>query len=116
MSLPLFDRPADARDSLFINGKWRSGASEEYLDVTNPATGEVLASIAAGQQSDVRDAITAADEAFPVWSESTAYQRAEYLYAAHKLMLERSEDLATLMTLEQGKPLKASRTEVKYAA
>lgn len=116
MSLPLFDRPADTRDSLFINGKWRSGASEEYLNVTNPATGEVLASIAAGQPSDVREALAAADEAFPAWSESTAYQRAEYLYAAHKLMLERSEDLATLMTLEQGKPLKASRTEVKYAA
>ena len=116
MSLPLFDRPADTRDSLFINGKWRSGATDEFLEVTNPATGEVLASVAAGQPSDVREAIEAADEAFPAWSESTAYQRAEYLYAAHKLMLERSEELATLMTMEQGKPLKASRTEVKYAA
>ncbi|AYJ50307.1 NAD-dependent succinate-semialdehyde dehydrogenase [Rhodococcus sp. P1Y] len=116
MSLPFFEDPATTRDSLYINGKWRPTASGETVDVTNPASGVVLASVAAGQPEDVREAIAAAEEAFPQWSSRTAYERAEVLYAAHRLMLERSEELATLMTMEQGKPLKASRNEVKYAA
>ncbi len=116
MSLPLFDDPSATRESLYIDGKWGPGSTGEYFDVTNPATGEVIASVAAGQVSDVQDAIDAAERAFPDFASLTAYQRAEFLHTAHRLMLERADDLAVLMTLEQGKPLKAARTEVKYAA
>lgn len=116
MSLPLFEDPSVTRNSLYINGKWGAGASDEYFDVTNPATGEVLAAVAAGQAGDVQEAIDAAEASFGDFAGLTAYERSAYLYNAHRLMLERADDLATLMTLEQGKPLKAARTEVKYAA
>ena len=116
MSLPLFDDVTETQESLYINGTWRSAASGSTFDVTNPATGEVLAAVSVGEREDVRDAIAAAEAAFPVWAGLTAYQRADYLLEAHRLMLESAEDLARLMTLEQGKPLKAARNEVKYAA
>jgi len=116
MSLPLFGDPNAVRESLYINGKWVAGSTGELFDVTNPATGEVLAQVAAGQSADVAAAIDAAESAFESYAALTAYERAEFLYTAHRLMLERAEELATLMTLEQGKPLKASRNEVKYAA
>ena len=66
--------------------------------------------------SDAMAAIDAASRAFPAWSSTTAYERSRLLYRAWELMTERSEALAQLMTSEQGKPLKASRAEVKYAA
>ncbi|MGV9862272.1 NAD-dependent succinate-semialdehyde dehydrogenase [Rhodococcus koreensis] len=112
----MFDSPKLTQDSIYINGKWGPGASGETFDVLNPATGEQLASVGAGQASDVRDAIDAADSAFSSFAGLTAYERAGILHTAHRLMLERADDLATLMTLEQGKPLKAARTEIKYAA
>jgi succinate-semialdehyde dehydrogenase/glutarate-semialdehyde dehydrogenase len=114
--LPLLAGPGAARDSLYINGQWGPGETDESFDVTNPATGDVLAVVAAGQAADVQRAIDAADAAFPAWAGLTAYQRSAYLYDAYRLMLERADDLAMLMTMEQGKPLKAARTEVQYAA
>ncbi|MCZ4551371.1 NAD-dependent succinate-semialdehyde dehydrogenase [Gordonia rubripertincta] len=116
MALPLFDDAGATRESLYINGKWGPGASGETFEVTDPASGAVLSSVAAAGPGDVRAAIDAADAAFEQWAGATAYARSAYLYQAHRLMLERADDLATLMTMEQGKPLKAARTEVKYAA
>jgi succinate-semialdehyde dehydrogenase/glutarate-semialdehyde dehydrogenase len=116
MTLPLVGHPGVTAESLYINGKWRAAASGETFDVTNPATGEVLARVAVGEREDVREAIDAAEAALPGWAALTAYERADHLLAAHRLMLERSEQLAQLMTMEQGKPLKASRNEVRYAA
>jgi succinate-semialdehyde dehydrogenase/glutarate-semialdehyde dehydrogenase len=84
--------------------------------VTNPATSQVLAQISAAETEDVRDAVTAAGNAFGSWSARTAYERAGYLYDAHRLMLERADELARLMTTEQGKPLRTARIEVQYAA
>ena len=114
--LPLVQGAEVTRKSLYINGEWTGGATAETFDVTNPATGDVLVAVAAGQVSDVEKAIDAADASFGGWAGLTAYERSAFLYTAHQLMLERADDLATLMTLEQGKPLKAARTEVKYAA
>lgn len=116
MAIPLFDDAGETRESLYINGTWGPGASGETFEVTDPAFGTVLASVAAAQPQDVRAAIGAADSAFEPWAGATAYERSAYLYAAHRLMLERADDLATLMTMEQGKPRKAARTEVGYAA
>jgi succinate-semialdehyde dehydrogenase/glutarate-semialdehyde dehydrogenase len=101
---------------LFIDGKWCDAGSGRTFDVINPATGEMLGRAAAGDGSDARLAVEAAARAFPSWSAATAYERSAHLMAAHRLMLERHEDLARLMTAEQGKPLRMARTEVTYAA
>jgi succinate-semialdehyde dehydrogenase/glutarate-semialdehyde dehydrogenase len=103
-------------DSIYIGGTWRPAASGSSFPVTDPATGRQLAHVADGSTADIKAAIAAAETAFPDWAARTAYQRAEILYEAHRLMLERSEELAKLMTSEQGKPIRAARTEVKYAA
>jgi len=101
---------------VFINGAWVESNTGKTFDVTNPATGEVLGVVPDGDATDARVAIDAASAAFPAWSKTTAYERSRLLYRAWELMTERSEELAQLMTAEQGKPLKASRAEVKYAA
>jgi succinate-semialdehyde dehydrogenase/glutarate-semialdehyde dehydrogenase len=102
--------------TLYIDGKWRHAASGHTFAVTNPATSEVLAQISAADTEDVREAVTAAAGAFGSWSARTAYDRAGYLYEAHRLMLERADELAKVMTTEQGKPLRTARIEVQYAA
>ena len=102
--------------TLYIDGKWRHAVSGQTFAVTNPATSEVLAQISAAGTEDVREAVAAAESAFPAWSARTAYERSGYLYDAHRLMLERADDLAKLMTTEQGKPLRTARIEVQYAA
>jgi succinate-semialdehyde dehydrogenase/glutarate-semialdehyde dehydrogenase len=106
----------DLPDSLFIGGEWRAARGGATIDVTNPADGERIGSVAAATRDDARDAVEAAAAALPAWSATTAYERSEILYRAHRLMLAKAEELAQLMTLEQGKPLRAARTEVKYAA
>jgi succinate-semialdehyde dehydrogenase/glutarate-semialdehyde dehydrogenase len=90
--------------------------SGEAFEVRNPADGTVIRRVSAGDVLDARSAIDSANDAFRGWSTSTAYDRAALLYDAHRLMLDRADALAELMTLEQGKPIKAARTEVRYAA
>ncbi len=102
--------------TLYIDGKWRHAASGQTFAVTNPATSEVLAQISAADTDDVREAVNAAASAFGSWSARTAYERAGYLFDAHRLMRERADELARLMTMEQGKPLRTARIEVRYAA
>lgn len=101
---------------MFIDGKWIKAQNGETFDVFNPATGEVIAQVPDGTKKDVCLAIEAADKAFPAWSSLTAYQRSQYLYTAWKIMIDKKEDLARIMTMEQGKPLVAARNEVQYGA
>ncbi len=101
---------------LYIDGKWREASSGRTFDVFNPATGEVIGQAADGDSADARSAIEAASRSFDTWSRATAYERSAVLATAHRLMLERHEELARLMTTEQGKPLRMARTEVTYAA
>lgn len=101
---------------MFINGQWSPAASGNQFEVTNPATGEVIGTVPDGSTEDAEAAIEAADAAFGSWSTNTAYERADILYRAWQLMTDRSQELAALMTNEQGKPLRASRAEVGYAA
>ncbi|MEC9316350.1 MAG: NAD-dependent succinate-semialdehyde dehydrogenase [Actinomycetota bacterium] len=101
---------------MFIDGEWVDARSGKTFDVTNPATGELLGSAPAGEPEDAIAAIDAAYASFPDWANTTAYERSRLLYRAWQLMTERSEMLAQLMTAEQGKPLKAARAEVNYAA
>lgn len=104
------------RGGMFIDGQWTGSRSGGTFEVTDPATGEVIGEVPDGGADDARDAIAAADAAFGAWSSTTATARADLLYAAWRRMTERSDELAELMTREQGKPLKASKAEVKYAA
>lgn len=108
--------PALDGGTLFIDGKWQAADDGSTFDVTDPATGLVIgrASDAGGAETD--RAIDAASDAWHDWSRETAYRRAAVLWTAHDLMVERSDELARLMTSEQGKPLKAARNEVRYAA
>lgn len=101
---------------IYIDGQWCDAASGRSFDVTDPATGRVIASVADAGAEDVRRAIDAASRALPAWSARTAYERSEILYKAHGLMMQRQDELARLMSTEQGKPLRAASIEVKYAA
>lgn len=100
----------------YINGEMRPSAGGRMYDVTNPASGDLLISIPDGGAAEARAAIDAAYAALPAWSATPAAQRADLLRRAADLMLERRERLATIMTLEQGKPLTESRGEIAYAA
>ena len=101
---------------LYVDGEWRGSHSGSSFEVINPATSEAIGDVADGDEQDAAAAILAAAIAFNGWSRLTAFQRSEYLHHAYQLMMERKEALARLMTEEQGKPLKAARNEVQYAA
>src|SRR5579863_6093943 len=101
---------------LYIDGQWVPASSGRTFEARNPATGAVLGTVADADGSDTRLAVAAASRALPGWAARTAYDRSDLLVAAHRIMLERREALARTMTEEQGKPLRAARNEVGYAA
>lgn len=101
---------------MYINGEWVDAADGTVFEVFNPATGDVIGTVPAGSAADADRAIAAAHNALRSWSSTTAFARADILRRADALMRERADELATLMTTEQGKPLKAARNEVMYAA
>jgi succinate-semialdehyde dehydrogenase / glutarate-semialdehyde dehydrogenase len=89
---------------------------DDGFEVTNPANGDVLALVARHGAEETRSALEAAEAALPAWRGRTAGERAKVLRRLYELMLEHEDDLALIMTLEQGKPLSEARTEVRYAA
>ena len=101
---------------MFIDGRWIDATTGRTFGVTNPATGAEIGQMPDGGADDATAAIDAADRAFRTWSTTTAYERADILLRAWQLMNDRATELAELMTTEQGKPLRASRFEVGYAA
>tara|TARA_B100000787_G_scaffold9774_1_gene7451 strand:+ start:6437 stop:7876 length:1440 start_codon:yes stop_codon:yes gene_type:complete len=102
-------------DRSYVNGQWVS-ESNTYFQVTNPANGETIATVADGGVSITEKAIDAADKAFKPWSKTTAKHRASILEKWNDLILAHTNDLAEIMTLECGKPLAESRGEVAYGA
>ena len=108
--------PTLLRELCFIDGAWSAADSGAMLDVTNPATLKKLGSIPNMGAAETRRAIAAAAAALPAWRARTAKERAVILRRWFDLMIENQEDLATLMTAEQGKPLAESKTEILYAA
>src|SRR5499433_161229 len=104
------------REACYVNGQWVRAKSGGTVAVDNPATGEIIGSVPKLGAAETRDAIDAANNAFPAWSKKTGKERAAVLRKWFDLMMENQEDLARLMTLEQGKPLAESRGEVVYAA
>jgi succinate-semialdehyde dehydrogenase / glutarate-semialdehyde dehydrogenase len=115
MSLKLKD-PTLLHELCFIDGGWSAADNGAILDVTNPATSEKLGSIPNMGAAETRRAIAAAAAALPAWRARTAKERANIMRRWFDLMTENQEDLATLMTAEQGKPLAESKTEILYAA
>ena len=110
------DNNALLRDQAYIDGKWRSARAGARFAVKNPATGEVIAEVADLLEEDVREAIEAADRAWAAWRTKTAKERAVILRKWYELTMACQEDLAQLMTAEQGKPLAESRGEIAYGA
>src|SRR5216117_664613 len=104
------------REACYVNGQWVQAASGQSLNVDNPATGEIIGTVPKLSAAETRQAIEAANRAFPAWSKRTGKERAAILRRWFDLMMENQDDLARLMTLEQGKPLTESRGEVAYAA
>jgi succinate-semialdehyde dehydrogenase/glutarate-semialdehyde dehydrogenase len=107
---------ASVPTGLLINGQWRQAAGGGTLDVHDPATGKVLASIADGGSEDALAALDAASAAQAGWARTAPRVRGEILRKAFELVTERAEDFALLMTLEMGKPLAEARGEVAYGA
>jgi succinate-semialdehyde dehydrogenase / glutarate-semialdehyde dehydrogenase len=108
--------PKLLRELCFIDGAWISADSGAALDVKNPATAHRLGSIPNMGAAETRRAIAAAAAALPAWKARTAKERAVIMRRWFDLMVEHQEDLATLMTAEQGKPLAESKVEILYAA
>ena len=104
------------RQQCHINGKWMDADDGDTIDVTNPADGSVIGSVPAMGAPDTRKAIQHAYKAQASWRAMLAKERAAILRRWYELMLENQEDLALMMTLEQGKPLAESRGEIGYAA
>jgi succinate-semialdehyde dehydrogenase/glutarate-semialdehyde dehydrogenase len=108
--------PSLLRQQCYINGKWVDADSGKAIDVTNPATGEVLGTVPNMGAAETRRAIEAANAAWPAWRKKTAKERANILRKWFNLMMENQDDLATLMTAEQGKPLAEAKGEIAYGA
>jgi succinate-semialdehyde dehydrogenase / glutarate-semialdehyde dehydrogenase len=103
------------REACYVDGQWIHG-SHATISVDNPATGEIIGKVPSLGAAEARQAIQAASQALKPWSAKTAKERAAILRRWFELVLENQEDLARLMTIEQGKPLTESRSEVIYGA
>jgi succinate-semialdehyde dehydrogenase/glutarate-semialdehyde dehydrogenase len=106
--------PSLLKTDAYVGGQWLKGPAR--FDVHDPATGQKLADVADLTPADVEAAIAAADKAWPAWRAKTAKQRAEILMAWFRLMQQHADDLARIMTAEQGKPLAEAKGEVGYGA
>ena len=100
---------------LYIGGEWREGESGS-LDVEDPSTGDVIATVADASPQDAIEALDAAVEAAPSWAAYPPRERGDILRRAFETIIDRADELALLMTLEMGKPLKESRSEIVYGA
>ncbi|RVT98888.1 NAD-dependent succinate-semialdehyde dehydrogenase [Rhodovarius crocodyli] len=108
--------PKLLRQANYINGAWVQAKSGKTLTVRNPATGEVVGQVPALSAAETREAIEAANAAFPAWRKLLAKERSAILMKLAALMHENADDLAAIMTAEQGKPLAEAKGEVIYSA
>lgn len=108
--------PSLLRQQAYIDGEWCDAVEGKTVDVVNPATGETLGTVPHMGTQDARRAIDAANAAWPAWRSKTARERAQILRTWYDLMMANADDLAAIMTAEQGKPLAESKGEVGYAA
>ncbi len=104
------------RQQCYIDGVWANADSGETIAVTNPANGEVVGTVPKMGAIETRRAIEAAEAAFPAWRRKTAKERSNILRRWFELMIEHRDDLAKIMTLEQGKPYEEAKGEITYGA
>lgn len=114
--MPNLKDPSLLRQQAFVGGAWCDADDGQTIAVTNPANGETVASVPHMGAAETKRAIDAANAAWPAWRKLPAKERAAILRRWSDLMLENADDLALLMTLEQGKPLAEAKGEVAYAA
>src|SRR5690606_37909019 len=105
------DDPLLLRNQCFINGQWINADSRESIDVSDPASGALVGRVPRMGEAETERAIQAAERALPAWRARTAADRAAILHRWYELLMQNQEDLARLMTLEQGKPISESRGE-----
>jgi succinate-semialdehyde dehydrogenase/glutarate-semialdehyde dehydrogenase len=108
--------PSLLRQQCFIDGEWCDANDASTITVTNPATGETVGTVPRMGSAETVRAIDAANAAWPAWRKTGAKERAQILRRWNDLMLENADDLALIMTAEQGKPLPEARGEITYAA
>ena len=101
---------------LHIDGKWRASASGQTIPVLNPATEEVVGTVAHASRADLDEALAAADKGFKVWRAVAPFERAKVMHKAAAILRERADAIAVLMTTEQGKTLVESKGETLAAA
>ncbi|MGG4345970.1 NAD-dependent succinate-semialdehyde dehydrogenase [Paenibacillus lautus] len=101
------------RNQIYIAGEWIQ--TKEQMDVYNPADGKAIATVSKAGKKEAALAVDAAADAFPAWSRRTANERGELLRRWHQLIAEHTDELARIMTTEQGKPLKEAAGEIQYA-
>ncbi|TNF65583.1 MAG: NAD-dependent succinate-semialdehyde dehydrogenase [Gammaproteobacteria bacterium] len=100
----------------YINGQWVDSITQETFEVINPSTLEVIAQVADCNEQDTKKAVDAASEAFKIWSVTPAKIRAQYLKKAEKLMLEQVDEIAKILSLENGKPYEEAKQEVIFSS
>lgn len=105
-----------SQTNLFINNKYRESGDATTFDVYNPATQELIATVANATKEDTLDAINSAQIAFKKWSEATVIERANILKKWYHLIIQNKDDLAYILTAEQGKPFAEAKGEIDYAA
>ena len=102
--------------NLYIDGRWQPAASGDTIDVINPANEEVIGTVARAGTSDLDEALSAADKAFKIWKNTSAFDRYKILRKAADLLRKRADVIAQIMTIEQGKPLAESKGETLVGA
>ena len=108
--------PTLLRHQAYLNGAWVDADGGQTINVSNPATGEHIGTVPLMGAAETRRAIEAANAAWPAWRKKTAKERASVLRRWHDLILENADDLALIMTTEQGKPLPEAKGEVQFGA
>ena len=108
--------PALLKQQVFIDGQWVDAADQKSFAVTNPATAQVIAHVPSVSTAQVEHAVEAADEALKTWKLTTAKERSILLKKWYQLMVEHQEDLAIILSTEQGKSITESRGEILYGA
>lgn len=101
---------------LFIGGQWRDAEGTKTIEVRNPATGEVITTVADGSAADAEEAIRVAGDTQASWAATSPRERSEILRRTYELLIERADDIAAVMTAEMGKPFAESKGEVTYGA
>lgn len=108
--------PALLKTQCYIDGQWCDADGKAVIEVNNPATGEILASVPKMGRAEAKRAVDAAQKALKVWQAKTAKERSNILRKWFNLMMEAQDDLALILTLEQGKPLAEAKGEIAYGA